>query len=76
MDERFQAMLLHPSLHHFMKGISLTSQWMGMEHKNMEKVFLGVIVGATNPQVVLAVCGVLDFIYYAHFKVHTDEFLA
>lgn len=76
MDERFQAMTLHPSLRHFAKGISLTSQWTGTEHKNMEKVFLGVIAGATDPRVVLAVRGVLDFIYYAHFEVHTDKSLA
>ena len=76
MDERFQAMSLHPSLRHFTKGISLTSQWTGTEHKNMEKVFLGVIAGATDPRVVLAVRGVLDFIYYTYFKVHTDESLA
>ena len=42
----------------------------------MEKVFLGVIVGATDPWVILAVRGVLDFIYYAYFEVHTDESLA
>lgn len=42
----------------------------------MEKVFLGVLAGATDPQVLLAVCSVLDFIYYAHFETHTDESLA
>ncbi|KAF8170150.1 hypothetical protein BJ912DRAFT_1025406 [Pholiota molesta] len=76
VDERFQAMSLHPTLRHFKKGISLTSQWTGTEHKNMEKVFLGVLAGATDPQVILAVRGILDFIYYAHFETHSDESLA
>ena len=76
IDERFRSMSLHPDLRHFKKGISLTTQWTGNEFKNMEKVFLGVLAGATDPQVILAVRGVLDFIYYAHFEAHTDESLA
>jgi len=51
-------------------------QWTGTEHKNMEKVFLGVLAGATDPAILHAVQGVLDFIYYAHFKTHSDESLA
>lgn len=65
----------HPDLRHFKKGISLTTQWTGTEHKNMEKVFLGVLANATEPEVIRAVRGVLDFIYYAHFEVHTEESL-
>lgn len=75
VDRRFRAMTPHPTLRHFKKGISLTSQWTGTEHKNMEKVFLGVLAGATEPAVIRAVRGILDFIYYAQFKVHTDETL-
>ncbi|KAF8998093.1 hypothetical protein BDQ17DRAFT_1391771 [Cyathus striatus] len=47
------AMTTHPTLRHFKKGISLTSQWMGTEHKNMEKVFLGVVSGVTDQRVQL-----------------------
>ncbi|PPQ94380.1 LOW QUALITY PROTEIN: hypothetical protein CVT25_002445 [Psilocybe cyanescens] len=50
-----------------------------MDRKGIQKhgkVFLGVIAGATNPQVICAVCGVLNFIYYAHFEMHCDESLA
>ncbi|KAF7292090.1 hypothetical protein MIND_01235400 [Mycena indigotica] len=75
IDRRFKAMLDHPSLRHFQQGISLVSQWTGNEYKNMEKVFLGVINGAVEPQVMLAVRGILDFIYYAHFETHTDKSL-
>ncbi|KAF8157857.1 hypothetical protein B0H34DRAFT_656376, partial [Crassisporium funariophilum] len=76
VDRRFRAMTHHPSLRHFKKGISLTTQWTGTEHKNMEKVFLGVLANATDPAVIHAARGILDFIYYAHFEVHTDESLA
>jgi len=75
VDRRFQAMTGHPSLRHFKKGISLVSQWTGNEHKNMEKVFLGVVANAANSKVVQATCAVLDFIHYAHFETHTDRSL-
>ena len=42
----------------------------------MEKVFLDVLAGATNLQVILAVQGILDFIYYTHFETHTNKLLA
>ena len=72
VDRRFQAMTGHPSLRHFKKGISLVSQWTGNEHKNMEKVFLGVVANAADAKVVQATCAILDFIHYAHFETHTD----
>ncbi|KAF7333704.1 hypothetical protein MVEN_02326700 [Mycena venus] len=76
IDLRFRAMAPHPTLRHFKKGISLTSQWTGAEHKNMEKVFLGVLANATEPRVQCAVRGLIDFIYYAHFETHCDESLS
>jgi hypothetical protein len=42
----------------------------------MEKVFLGVIVGIAEPEVIRAVRGVVDFIYYAHFETHDLRSLA
>ena len=51
------------------------TQWTGTEHKNMEKVFLGILARATDPAIIRAVHGILDFIYYAHFETHTDKSL-
>ena len=76
IDQRFHIMTPHSTLQHFKKGISLMMQWTGTEHKNMEKVFLGVLANATDLVVIQAVHGVLNFIYYVHFKVHTNESLA
>ncbi|KAJ7652675.1 hypothetical protein DFH06DRAFT_1282610 [Mycena polygramma] len=76
VDARFRSMTPHPSLRHFTKGISLTSQWTGKEHKNMEKVFLGIVAKATEPAVQRAVGAIIDFIHYAHFETHSDESLA
>ncbi|KAJ7023001.1 hypothetical protein C8F04DRAFT_1240393 [Mycena alexandri] len=75
IDFRFRLMPGHPSLRHFKLGISLVSQWTGNEYKSMEKIFLGVINGCADPQVVRAVRGILDFIEYAHFETHTDASL-
>ncbi|KAJ3558680.1 hypothetical protein NM688_g777 [Phlebia brevispora] len=75
VDCRFQAMTAHPDLRYFHKGISLISQWTGTKYKNTEKVFLRVIAGAAEKDVILAVRAVLDFIYYAHFETHTEESL-
>ncbi|KAI1783127.1 hypothetical protein LXA43DRAFT_977266 [Ganoderma leucocontextum] len=76
VDRRFKAMPSHPMLRHFKKGISLVSQWTGTEYKHMERVFLGVLTGASDPASVRSVRAVLDFIYYAHFHAHADDSVA
>ncbi|KAL1658820.1 hypothetical protein GGF50DRAFT_66513 [Schizophyllum commune] len=76
VNGRFQVMPSHWSLRHFKKGISHTTQWTGKERKNMEKVYLGILDGATDVRVIHAMRGLLDFTYYAHFEVHTDKSLA
>ncbi len=75
VDRRYMAMPRHPDLCHFKKGISLVTQWTGTEYKNMEKVFLGVLAGTAKPDVIICVRAVLDFIYYSHLELHTDESL-
>jgi hypothetical protein len=45
MDKRFKAMSSYPGLRHFEKGIMSVTQWTGMEHKEMEKVLLGITIG-------------------------------
>lgn len=76
IDQRFRAMSTHPELRHFKKGISSVSQWTGKEHKEMQKVYLGVLAGAVPPQVLAAARGLLDFIYYAQYQSHTTETLS
>lgn len=68
-------MTAHLDLWYFKKGISMISQWTGMEYKNMEKVFLEVIAETAEPDVICAVRAVLNFVYYAHFETHTQESL-
>ncbi|KAG6822679.1 hypothetical protein H0H92_012958 [Tricholoma furcatifolium] len=73
MDARFKAMADHPGLRHFKKGISFVSQWTGREHKEMEKVMMGVLAGACNSNVLTVGRALLDFIFYAQYQLHTLE---
>jgi hypothetical protein len=56
-------------------SISSVTQWTGKEHKEMQHVFVSVLAGGVNADVLATVCGVLDFIYYAQYQCHTDETL-
>ncbi|KAG6807681.1 hypothetical protein H0H92_006720 [Tricholoma furcatifolium] len=75
VDERFKAMADHPGLRHFKKGISSVTQWTGTEHKEMQKVMMGVLVGAVNSKVLTAARALLDFIFYAQYQSHTSSTL-
>ncbi|KAF8155439.1 hypothetical protein B0H34DRAFT_783352 [Crassisporium funariophilum] len=47
----FKAMSSYPGLRHFKKGISFVTQWTGSEHKEIEKIFIGILAGAVCPEV-------------------------
>ncbi|KAK0183857.1 hypothetical protein F5146DRAFT_1106274 [Armillaria mellea] len=70
-----QDMTGHPGLHHFKNGISNVSQWTGAEHKAMEQVFVGLIMGAVDKYVLMAVRAVVDFIYFALLHSHMSSTL-
>ncbi|KAF8879805.1 hypothetical protein BD779DRAFT_1550612 [Infundibulicybe gibba] len=76
LDARFKAMSGYPGLRHFSKGISSVSQWTGTEHREMQRVFLGIIAGAVNEDVLTVVRAALDFIYYAQLQMQTSTTLA
>lgn len=44
----------HHGLRHFKNGISSVTQWTGKEHKEMEKIFLGLVAGGADPRLVRA----------------------
>lgn len=78
LDARFKAMNEFPGLRHFKKGISLVSQWTGAEHKEMQKIFIGLLTGAqdVSESMLKVARAVVDFTYYAQFQLHTTETLA
>ena len=75
IDHQFRAMPQGTNLQHFKKGITMISQWNGMEYNNMEKVFLGVLAGQAEPGLICVMQVTLDFIYYTHFESHTIDSL-
>ncbi|KAJ6592687.1 hypothetical protein B0H19DRAFT_1204841 [Mycena capillaripes] len=75
VDERFRQMPDHPGLRHFKNGISSVSQWTGTEHKEMEKVFLGLVAAGAHPELVQAVRALMDFACLASLQSHTSTTL-
>jgi hypothetical protein len=76
IDARYHAMSDFFGLQHFKNGITQVQQWTGREHKEMEKVFIGVLAGAVPADVVKAARATIDFIYYAQLLLHADSTLA
>ncbi|KAG2339093.1 hypothetical protein BDR05DRAFT_977833 [Suillus weaverae] len=66
----------YPGLCHFKKGISSIEQWTGIEHKEMQCVFMALITGAVPSQVVIVTWALLDFCHYAQLHTHMSDSLA
>ncbi|KAK0435049.1 Zn-finger domain-containing protein [Armillaria borealis] len=75
INEHFKCIPNFPGLWHFKKGISFVSQWTGREHKEMQRVFIGVLQGAVQPVVLRTAVTVLNFIYYSRLYIHTSATL-
>jgi len=75
IDTRFRSMPGYPGLRHFKNGISHISQWTGREHKDMQRVFVSLLVGAVQPAVLQTACAAVDFIYYSQLHIHTSTML-
>ncbi|KAI0338836.1 hypothetical protein BDW22DRAFT_1458874 [Trametopsis cervina] len=75
LDRRFKAMADFPGLRHFKKGISHVQQWTGTEHKEMQKMFVALVAGTINSNVLIVVQALIDFIYYAQLQCHTSRTL-
>lgn len=72
IDNRFKTMPDLIGLRHFKNGISGVSQWTGHEHKEMEKVFVGLVAANADERVVRAVRALLDFIFLASLQRQTS----
>ncbi|KAF8545975.1 hypothetical protein OG21DRAFT_1479733 [Imleria badia] len=75
-DARFRTMPVFPGLRHFKKGISTVKQWTATNHKQLERVFIGTLVGTgAEPCVMQAACSLIDFVYLTQYQSHTDHTL-
>ncbi|KAG2031757.1 hypothetical protein BDR03DRAFT_1015790 [Suillus americanus] len=75
MDARFKAVPNYLGLRHFKKGILTVKQWTGREHKEMQRVFIGLLTGAVPSHVLVVTCSILDFSCYARLQTHMTETL-
>ena len=75
IDAHFRSMPNYPGLWHFKNRISFVSQWTGHEHKEMQRIFVSLLVGAVQMAVLQAIIAVIDFIYYAQLQIHTSKTL-
>jgi hypothetical protein len=74
-DNRFKTMNCYPGLRHFKKGISSVTQWTGTEHKEMEKILLGIVIGVLPSRAITVVQALLDFIYLSRLQMQTSKTL-
>jgi hypothetical protein len=72
VDARFRAMSGFPGMKHFENGISFVMQWTGKEHREMQRVFVGLLTGAVQPITLRIVVAIIDFIYYSQLHIHTS----
>ena len=52
------------------------SQWTGREHKEMQRIFVGVLGGAVSDNILTVVRAVINFIYFSQLHSHTTKTLA
>ncbi|KAN0078167.1 hypothetical protein V8E55_010224 [Tylopilus felleus] len=75
-DACFQAMPIFLGLRHFKNGISTVKQWTATDHKQLERVFIGALVGAiAEPHVLQATRCLINFVHLAQYHSHTDDTL-
>ncbi|KAH9978526.1 hypothetical protein BGW80DRAFT_1248911 [Lactifluus volemus] len=72
VDAHFRAMSGFPGLKHFENGISFVTQWTGKEHREMQHVFVGLLMDAVQPITLRIVVAIIDFIYYSQLHIHTS----
>ena len=76
-NRRYKAMPPYQGLRYFKHGITREGKWTGAEVKEMERVYLGAIANAVDEDdAILAVRHLLDFTFYAHFELHSEESIA
>jgi hypothetical protein len=75
VDMRFQSQTPFPSLRHFKEGISVISQWSGSEHREAEKVLVGIFAGSVPDAAMCAARALLKIVYLMRWQAHTDASL-
>ena len=81
IDARCRRLPPNHNIRHFAKGISCLSRISGMEHEQMCRILLGLVIdlplpgGASNVRLIRCVRALLDFLFLAQLPVHTTDSL-
>jgi hypothetical protein len=77
-DARFMRLPPGHALRHFLHGITKLSNVLGNEHRQICRQLLGCMVEASNvsPAIVRATRSLLDFLYLAQYRSHSESTLA
>ncbi|KAG1898258.1 uncharacterized protein F5891DRAFT_955638, partial [Suillus fuscotomentosus] len=75
LDHRLSALQPHVGVRHWANSVSTLKQCTGREHRDLEKLLPGVIVGAVPDQVACAIHAITEFIFQAQSLFHCDETL-
>jgi hypothetical protein len=76
VNSRYQHMPRHSELRHFLAGITNLRQSTANEHKEMQKVVIGVMARLVPDDVMPVIVATVDFIHYARLPSHTTTTLA
>jgi hypothetical protein len=75
VDNRYKLMPKHSTLRHFLSGVTGLKQSTASEHREMQKVFIGVMASLVPDKVLRVVIAAIDFIHYARLPMHTTTTL-
>ena len=81
IDARCRRMPPNHNIRVFTRGISSLSRVTGQEHDQMCRLLLGLVIdaplpnGLSNARLLRCVRGIMDFLYYSQYSIHTDTTL-
>lgn len=75
-DHRLQRLPPNANLRIFNHGVSSFSTMSGIEHRQLSKQLVGIMIGAVKPAAIRAARALLDFVYLALYESHSDSTLA
>lgn len=75
LDARISRLPPSDGMRHFKDGLSILKNVAGPEHKEIVKQLLGCLVGKASTSAIKATRALLDFLYIARYRSHSDETL-
>ena len=75
LDARYKVLHKRLGIRHFSSGVSHVKHMTGCEHRDIQRTIVAVIAGAAPTEMVQAIRALVDFIYQAQCRVHTESLI-